>query len=274
MSQILEITLENFDSMVMAVSKERPVVLNFFSSRYPECTTYAALLEKQASILDFTLGTVNLDAPENSQFIQVFRVQALPDVRIISDGQIIDAISGVMPEDKLKVRLEKHFLSDEKRYLMNAESLIEQKFWDEAFPLIESVLKERPGNKPYLLLKAKVLLGQGQVALAKEILEGFIASDDEYTSARSYLSLIDFHVEVAKTDVQGEEAQIYHEASLFAVQSEYKKALLRFLDLVQKNKEWNNGAASKAMLTLFGVLGPKHELTWEFRSKLNTILFI
>ena len=171
MSQILEITLENFDSMVMAASKERPVVLNFFSSRYPECTTYAALLEKQASILDFTLGTVNLDAPENSQFIQVFRVQALPDVRIISDGQIIDAISGVMPEDKLKVRLEKHFLSDEKRYLMNAESLIEQKFWDEAFPLIESVLKERPGNKPYLLLKAKVLLGQGQVALAKEILE-------------------------------------------------------------------------------------------------------
>ena len=74
MSQILEITLENFDSMVMAASKERPVVLNFFSSRYPECATYAALLEKQASILDFTLGTVNLDVPENSQFIQVLPV--------------------------------------------------------------------------------------------------------------------------------------------------------------------------------------------------------
>jgi putative thioredoxin len=274
MSQILEITLENFDCMIMAASKERPVVLHFFSSRYPECATFGALLEKEASLLDFTLGTVNLDVPENNQFIQVFRVQSLPDVRIISGGQIIDAISGIMPEDKLRARLEKHFLSDEKRYLMNVESLIEQKFWDEALPQIESVLKEKPGNKPYLLLKAKALLGQGQVALAKEILESFIASDDEYTSARSYLSLIDFHVEVAKTEIHGEEAQIYHEACLLAVQSEYKKSLQRFLDLVQLNKDWNNGAASKAMLTLFGVLGPKHELTWVFRSKLNTILFI
>lgn len=274
MSQIIDITLENFDSTIMGPSKERPVVLHFFSSRYPECASFAALLEKEAASLDFTLGTVNLDIPENNQFIQVFRVQSLPDVRIISDGQIVDAIAGVMPEDKLRARLEKFFLSDEKKAFLEIESLIEQKLWDEALPLIESVLKEKPKDKPAFLLKAKALLGQGHVDLAKEILEQFTSTDDEYATARSFLALIDFHVEVAKTEVQGEDAQIYHEASLFAVQSEYKKALQRFLDLVQKNKDWNDGAASKAMLTLFGVLGPKHELTWEYRSKLNTILFI
>ena len=104
--------------------------------------------------------------------------------------------------------------------------------------------------------------------------ESAAEADDEFKTARSLLELLEFHAEAAKTDIEGIEAQIYHEASVLASQNEYKMALSRFLDLAQVNKSWNDEAASKAMLTLFGVLGPKHELTWEFRARLNTILFV
>lgn len=274
MSQLLEINSQNFDAQIITPSKEKPVVLYFSSSRHPKSEEFGVLLQKYATILGFTLGVVNLDVPENAQFIELFRIQSLPDVRIISNGEIADAISGLIPEEQLKTRLEKFFLSDEKQLLIEAEGLIQQKDWKTALTLVDSALEKTPEDKKLLILKAKALLGLGDIALAKEILSHFTEADDEFKTARSLLELLAFHAEAAKTDIQGTEAQIYHEASVLASQNEYKKALSRFLDLVKMNKTWNDEAASKAMLTLFGVLGPKHELTWEFRARLNTILFV
>lgn len=274
MSQPIEINSHNFDTQIIAPSKEKPVVLYFSSSRHPKSEETGLLLQKYASILGFTLGVVNLDTPENAQFIELFRVQSLPDVRLISNGEIVDAISGLISEEELKTRLEKFFLSNEKQLLVEAEGLIQQKKWDLALILLDEALQTTPEDKNLLILKAKALLGLGNIALAKEILSLFTEADDEFKTARSLLELLEFHAEAAKTDIQGVEAQIYHEASVLASQNEYKMALSRFLDLAQVNKNWNDEAASKAMLTLFGVLGPKHELTWEFRARLNTILFV
>jgi putative thioredoxin len=88
------------------------------------------------------------------------------------------------------------------------------------------------------------------------------------------LELLDFHAEAAKKDVQGKEAIVYHEACKLACEEHFEDALQAFLNLFVEAPDWNDGAAKKAMLTLFGVLGPKHELTWKYRAKLNTMMFI
>ena len=79
---------------------------------------------------------------------------------------------------------------------------------------------------------------------------------------------------IRKKDVQGKEAIVYHEACKLACAEDFESALQAFLNLYVEAPEWNDGAAKKAMLTLFGVLGPKHELTWKYRAKLNTMMFI
>ena len=113
MAKIITVTVENFQTEVMKEAENRPVVLTFASSQMPECASYNAILEKLSSELDFTLGEVNLDEPDNMAFVQTFRLQSLPFVVVLHKGQMEDAIQGSLPEDELKKRLSKFFMSDE-----------------------------------------------------------------------------------------------------------------------------------------------------------------
>jgi putative thioredoxin len=274
MAKVVQITAENFEAEVIQASETRAVAILFSSAEYPDCAPYSQLLGQLSTSMDFTLGVVSCDDRENMRLIQMFRVQSVPEIHIVDKGQIADVIQGVLPEAELKKRLEKFYVSDEARMMNALEEAIADKRYDEVLPALNEALSKTPNDKKLLLLWAKVSLGLGDTAKAKEILSKFSEADDQYREAKSLLELLDFHAEAAKKDVQGKEAIVYHEACKLACEEQFESALQAFLNLFVEAPEWNNGAAKNAMLTLFGVLGPKHELTWKYRAKLNTMMFI
>ncbi|WP_366074807.1 tetratricopeptide repeat protein [Fibrobacter sp.] len=274
MAKVVQITAENFEAEVIQASETRAVAILFSSAEYPDCAPYSQLLGQLSTSMDFTLGVVSCDDRENMRLIQMFRVQSVPEIHIVEKGQIADVIQGVLPEADLKKRLEKFYVSDEARMMNALEEAIADKRYDEALPLLNNALSKSPNDKKLQLLWAKASLGMGDTEKAKEILNKFNEADDQYREAKSLLELLDFHAEVAKKDVQGKEAIVYHEACKLACEEQFEAALQAFLNLFIEAPDWNDGAAKKAMLTLFGVLGPKHELTWKYRAKLNTMMFI
>ena len=274
MAKVVQITAENFEEEVIKASETRAVAILFSSAEYPDCAPYSQLLGSLSTSMDFTLGVVSCDDRENMRLIQMFRVQSVPEIHIVDKGQIADVIQGVLPESDLKKRLEKFYVSDEQRFQTALEDAIAQKNFDQALPMLDEALSKTPNDKKLQLLWAKANLGLGDTAKAKESLSKFTEADDQYREAKSLLELLDFHAEVAKKDVQGKEAIVYHEACKLACSEEFEGALQAFLNLYAEAPDWNNGAAKKAMLTLFGVLGSKHELTWKYRAKLNTMMFI
>ena len=274
MAKVVQITAENFEAEVIQASETRAVAILFSSAEYPDCAPYSQLLGQLSTSMDFTLGVVSCDDRENMRLIQMFRVQSVPEIHIVDKGQIADVIQGVLPEAELKKRLEKFYVSDEARMMNALEEAIADKRYDEVLPALNEALSKTPNDKKLQLLWAKVSLGLGDTAKAKEILSKFSEADDQYREAKSLLELLDFHAEAAKKDIQGKEAIVYHEACKLACEEQFESALQAFLNLFVEAPEWNNGAAKNAMLTLFGVLGPKHELTWKYRAKLNTMMFI
>lgn len=274
MAKVVQITAENFETEVMQASQDRAVAVLFSSAEYPDCAPYSQLVGKFSTSLDFTLGVVSCDDRENMQLIQAFRVRSVPEIHMVDKGQIADVIAGVLPEGELKKRLEKFYVSDEAKMANALEEAIASKNYDEALPMLNEALQKTPDDKKLLLLWAKASLGMGDTEKAKEILQKFNEADDQYKEAKSLLELLDFHAEAAKKDVQGKEAIVFHEACCMAAAEDFESALQAFLNLYVEAPEWNDSAAKKAMLTLFGVLGPKHELTWKYRAKLNTIMFI
>lgn len=274
MAKVVQITAENFEEEVIKASETRAVAILFSSAEYPDCAPYSQLAGQLSTSMDFTLGVVSCDDRENMRLIQMFRVQSVPEIHVVDKGQIADVIQGVLPEAELKKRLEKFYVSEEARFQTALEDAIAQKNFDQALPMLDEALAKNPNDKKLQFLWAKASLGLGDTAKAKDILSKFVESDDQYREAKSLLELLDFHAEVAKKDVQGKEAIVYHEACKLACEEDFESALQAFLNLYVEAPEWNNGAAKKAMLTLFGVLGPKHELTWKYRAKLNTMMFI
>lgn len=274
MAKVVQITSENFETEIVQPSETRAVAVLFSSAEYPDCAGYSQLMGQLSTSMDFTLGVVSCDDRANMQLIQAFRVRSVPEVHIVDKGQIADVIAGVLPEDELKKRLEKFYVSDESRFMTSLEEAIALKNYEVALPMLNEALQQKPEDKALMLLWAKASLGMGDSEKAKEILKKFTEADDQYKEAKSLLELMDFHAEAAKKDVQGKEAIVYQQACVLATSEQFEDALQAFLNLYVEAPEWNDGAAKKAMLTLFGVLGPKHELTWKYRAKLNTIMFI
>lgn len=274
MTQIIDVSLQNFESEVSIPSMEKPMVLTFLSSRYPECGNLFSTLQLLAEEMNFTLAKIDLDQVENQAFIQYFRISGIPDTRVIFKGEIVDMIQGVATEQALRERLSKHFISDSERRYLQIEAAIADKEYEIAFSLLNEALSSEPDNKKLKILQAKLFVGLGDTEKARSLLESFKPQEDEYEKATHLLKLLDFYTEAAqKSPVEGE-ALLYRNACQLVTESNYEEAFETFLKILQINKEWNDGMPRKAMMTLFGVLGPKHELTWKYRAKLNSIWFI
>ena len=274
MAKIITVTVENFQTEMMKEAENRPVVLTFASSQMPECASYNAILEKLSSELDFTLGEVNLDEPDNMAFVQTFRLQSLPFVVVLHKGQMEDAIQGSLPEDELKKRLSKFFMSDEDRAKQEIEDAMAEGDFARAKVSLEAEIAKNPAEDHFKVLLAKCELSLGDAEKAKAILKQISENSAEFASAKSLLDLMDLLVEAAKTDAVEGDAKTFRDACKDAERKDYRSALEEFFQLALSNPDFNDGAAKKSMLILFGVLGPKDPLTWEYRSKLNTFLFI
>jgi putative thioredoxin len=139
---------------------------------------------------------------------------------------------------------------------------------------IEAEIAKNPAEDHFKVLLAKCELSLGDAEKAKAILKQISENSAEFASAKSLLDLMDLLVEAAKTDAVEGDAKTFRDACKDAERKDYRSALEGFFKLALSNPDFNDGAAKKSMLILFGVLGPKDPLTWEYRSKLNTFLFI
>lgn len=274
MAQAIDITTQNFEAAVSLPSMEKPVVITFLSSHYPECEALLSSLERLSDEMGFSLTKVNLDIPENQAFLQYFRISGVPDTRVVFKGEIADMIQGVATEQALRERLSKHFISDSERLYLQIDTAIAQNDYDLAIPLLNEALSAEKDNKKLKLLQAKLYLGLSDTVKARSVLEEFMPQEEEYENAQHLLKLLDFYSEAANQNSVTEEALLYRNACQFVVEGKYQEAFDLLIEILQKDKNWKEGTPRNAMMTLFGVLGPKHELTWKYRAKLNSIWFI
>jgi putative thioredoxin len=252
---VIHADIETFEQIVINGSVEKAIAVAFEAS---------PALEKLASELKFTIAKLDPEDPNNQQLAAYLRLSAISDIRIFKNRQIIANIDGALPEAELRKLILPFFLSEEESLLLNAEENLNLGQASTAIKTLQKLFEKNPSNKKvcYLLAKAKVMTGKKEEA--KTLLQTIKEGDDFYNESKSLLELTEFYEDTKPP---------YDKAYKLASQNKYKEALDSFLDLIE-NKQDNEGKAKKAMITLFSVLGPKHELTWEYRAKLNRLIYI
>ena len=107
---IRETSLDNFDKDVLAVSRQRPVLVDFWAEWCSPCLVLAPVLERVMAELGGAVGLVKLevDEGENMKLAGHYRVRGFPTVILFQDGQEVARFSGARSRSQVMEFIEGH----------------------------------------------------------------------------------------------------------------------------------------------------------------------
>ncbi len=273
MGYSIEVYDHNFEQEVLEKSYEIPAIVDFYAVWCGPCQMLKPMLEKVALEYDCVVAKVNID--ENQYLAQAFRVEGVPDVKIIRNGEVLDGFVGVLPEPQLR-----EFLAncDIKSGLDEGLEVIRQAVLGEnrtqAEAMFASLLTKYPENRRLRLEAAKFYISEDELAKVEELL-GVIQADEPefFAEAQAVKALLLFKRECNHSSGEGELDWMFSQASCLTVAGNYEEALQLFLKIVESDRSYKKDGGRKAMLAIFDLLGNDHPLTKVYRRNLMTVLF-
>jgi putative thioredoxin len=97
-----DVTDETFETEVIERSKTVPVVVDLWAPWCGPCRTLGPTIEKVVDATNGAVELVKVNVDENPAISQAFRVQSIPAVYALRDGQIIDGFIGAYPQPEVE----------------------------------------------------------------------------------------------------------------------------------------------------------------------------
>jgi putative thioredoxin len=284
---IKDATDASFVADVIEASKATPVIVDFWATWCGPCRQLGPALEKAVTAAKGAVKLVKIDIDKNPAFAGQLRVQSIPAVFAFVDGRPVDGFMGALPDSQVKQFVERLAkqggggASPVDDLLDMARESLQLGDLGGAAQAFAEVLRHDPENVKGMAGLARVYLSSGDTERAQEIV-GMIpdgAKDPELDSIRAALALAsEADAETAEFEQRLAADPDDHEARLelakaLAGRGRMEEAADHLLSIIEKDREWNDQAARKQLLTIFEAAGHTSDVAKNGRRKLSAILF-
>jgi putative thioredoxin len=270
-----------FADDVVAASRDRPVVVDFWAPWCGPCRTLGPLLERLAAEHAGAFRLVKINIDENPRVASSFGVQSIPFVIAFRDGAPALEFVGAQPESVVRQFLAR-ILPDEADDLASAGD--RQAAAGDAAAAEASyraALERRAGHGGAALGLARLLAEGGDAAAGLAVLDEAradppVADAIERLRAELRLGSAGGDLTALRAKVAADPDDLAARLDLghaLAAARSYEEALATFLDLVRRDPRFADEAGRKAMLDLFTVLGREDPLVDRFQRELAQLLF-
>jgi putative thioredoxin len=282
-SFVIEVNEEDFQTEVIERSRQTPVVVDFWAPWCGPCRVLSPVLEglAQENGGRFILAKINVD--ENQGLASKYGVQGIPMVKAFKDGRAADEFVGAQPQPTVRQFIQRLLPSEADQKVAQGRTLLDAGKPKEAEVAFRAVLAGQAEHAGAWLGLASALAQQGQEQAALDALSHVPLGTPEGHEALRLRQEMNLRAEAGNADESALRARIteaptdlearYKLASLLAVERCYEESLEQYLEIVRRNRSFNNGAAREGMLHLFDVLGDD-PLVRTYRNRLASALFV
>lgn len=283
-----DVTIADFDEKVLAASRRVPVVVDFWAPWCQPCRILKPLLEKLAAEYagKFILAKINSD--ENQELASRYGVRGIPAVKAFLGGQQVDEFTGALPEAQVREFVERLIPSPAEPLRQEALALAAAGDIAAARQKMAAAIDLDARNDACYLdfIQLSLDLGTGEALTEANELMAVVAdrardrSRVESLRARLDLANTAGNVDVATLQAQvasnpNDHAARLQLANALALRHDYRGALDNLIEIVRRDRQWNEEAGRKGMLNLFAMLAAQPEyddLVREFRITLARTL--
>lgn len=288
-TQVFDVDVNNFEQEVINGSRERTIVVDFWAPWCEPCRTLGPVLEEVVRSLGAGVALAKVNVDDNPQLAQVFRVQGIPAVKIVKDGQLAQEFTGALPKEQIEEILRPLVTpaGDAEApgdLVAEAQTRLQMGDMDGAAQLYLQYLEEKPDDAEAILGLARVRLFQGDADAVQAEVAKLEKGTREEEQGKALLEQIGFARSCTAaggrqacagrmlSDADDLEAR-YNFACCAAAEGDFETALKEWFTVVQKDRAWNEGAAKDAMVAVFRVLGRENELVADYQRQLYRMLY-
>ena len=287
-SLIKDTTTQTFMADVIQESMKQPVLVDFWAEWCGPCKQLTPVIEKVVKAAKGKVKLVKMDIDKYPQIAGQLGVQSIPAVFAFSKGQPVDAFMGALPESQVKAFIDKIAgpggPSELDEALAEAEALLEAGDAVTASQIFAQVFEEDGENLKAIagLVRCAVTLGEFEQAKATLTLTPKGKENDPIIAgARAALELAeqagsvgDLAVLQRAVEADPKDHQARFDLALgLAGAGNRAEAVDQLLDIVRRDRKWNEDGARKQLVQFFEAWGPMDEHTISGRRRLSSILF-
>jgi len=289
---IKESNQQAFMQDVIETSMSVPVIVDFWAPWCGPCKQLGPMLENAVKAAAGAVRMVKINVDENQQLAGQLRIQSIPTVYAFFQGQPVDGFQGAQPESEIKAfvdRLRKAGAAGTgpgpiEQALEQAKAALEGGETEAASAIFAQVLQHDAENAEALAGLIACYLAGGDVETAKEMYEGLddkLRANPAFASVAAQINLQEQAADAGEIPALMEKVAANHgdHQARFdlavALHSAGKRqaAADELLEIIRRDRKWNDDGARKQLVTYFEAWGPTDPLTIENRRRLSSLLF-
>jgi len=275
--------LETFAQDVLQASNNTLILVDFWAPWCGPCKSLMPILMSLAEEYAgaFRLAKVNID--EQQQLAQQFGVRSVPTVKLVKNGKIVDEFTGALPAEQIRAILDRHVVRESDVKMQDAVARYEQGDKQAINDMI-AIINANPGNNNIRLQYVDVLLKEKQFEDAKTILKALpenLRNKPEVAGLISRLDFMDANDQPVDTNAllaaiekdPNDSKSRYELSTVYIRQANYEAALEQLLEIMRRDRKFDDDAGRKGILKVFDMLGGSGSLVSRYRQKMASLLY-